>query len=126
MENKGRKIIRSLTMISQIGICMMVPIFLSAWIGVWLNHILNTEIAFLILLFLGIGAAFRNVYILTKSFYAADMKKEHEHLEYIQSLKNYRAEHPEEYETGEADIEGNDIRHTALDSSSGSDSDDYQ
>lgn len=126
MENKGRKILRSFTMISQIGICMMVPIFLCAWIGVWLNRLFHTEIAFLVLLFLGIGAAFRNVYIVTKSFYAADMKKEHEKLEYIQSLKNYRAEHPEEYETGETDIEGNDIRNTALDSGSDSDASDNQ
>jgi len=36
---------------------------------------------------LGIGAAFRNVYYLTKSFYSEDMKKEHERLRYIEELK---------------------------------------
>lgn len=114
----GKKIIRSFAMVTQIGICMMVPIFLCAWIGVWLNRLLHTEIAFVIMLVVGIGAAFRNVYLITRSFYLADMRKEHEQLEYLQSLKNYRKEHPEEYETGETDVEGNDIRSSGVDSNS--------
>lgn len=111
----GKKIIRSFAMITQIGVCMMVPIFLCAWLGVWLNRLLHTDIAFVLMLILGIGAAFRNVYILTKSFYMADMRKEHAQLEYIQSLKNYRKEHPEEYETGETDVERDDIRSDSVD-----------
>lgn len=111
----GKKIIRSFAMVTQIGICMMVPIFLCAWIGVWLNRLLHTEIAFVIMLVVGIGAAFRNVYLITRSFYLADMRKEHEQLEYIQKLKNYRKEHPEEYETGETDVERNDIRPSGVD-----------
>lgn len=126
MGKKEKKVFRSFTMITQIGISMMVPIFICAWLGAWLNRWLETEVPFLILLIVGIGAAFRNVYILTKSFYMADMKKEHEKLEYIQSLKNYRAEHPEEYETSEADIERDDIRHTDMDSSRGIDTGDRQ
>lgn len=114
----GKKIIRSFAMVTQIGICMMVPIFLCAWIGVWLNRLLHTEIAFVIMLVVGIGAAFRNVYLITRSFYLADMRKEHEQLEYLQSLKNYRKEHPEEYETGETDVEGNDIRSSGVGSNS--------
>lgn len=126
MGKKEKKIFRSFSMITQIGISMMVPIFICVWIGTWLDRWLHTEVPFLILLVLGIGAAFRNVYILTKSFYMADMRKEHEQLEYIQHLKNYRAEHPEEYETSEADIERDDIRHTDMDSAGGTDPDDRQ
>ncbi len=126
MGKKEKKIIRSFTMITQISISMMVPIFICAWLGVWLNRLLQAEMPFLILLILGIGAAFRNVYILTKSFYMADMKKEHERLEYIQSLKNYRAEHPEEYETSETDIERDDLRNTNMDSGGSIDSGDRQ
>lgn len=111
----GKKIIRSFAMVTQIGICMMVPIFLCAWIGVWLNRLLHTEIAFVIMLVVGIGAAFRNVYLITRSFYLADMRKEHEQLDYLQNLKNYRKEHPEEYETGETDLERNDIRPSGVD-----------
>ena len=113
-------------MITQIGVCMMVPIFLCAWLGVWLNRLFHTDIAFVLMLILGIGAAFRNVYILTKAFYMADMRKEHAQLEYIQSLKNYRKEHPEEYETGETDVERDDIRSDRMDRDDRSDIGDRQ
>lgn len=96
MDNKDTKIIKSIVMITQIGISMLVPIFLCAALGVWLNRLFNTQICFLVLVFLGIGAAFRNVYILTKSFYSEDMKKEHDRLKYIQELKDYSKNHPEE------------------------------
>lgn len=89
MNNKDTKVIKSLVMVTQIGISMLVPIFLCAALGVWLNRLFNTQICFLVLVFLGIGAAFRNVYILTKSFYSEDMKKEHDRLKYIQELKDY-------------------------------------
>lgn len=74
-------------MISQIGISMMVPIFLCAGIGWWIDGQFHTRIWFLIMIFIGIGAAFRNVYMITRSFYSADLKKEQERLEYIESLK---------------------------------------
>lgn len=117
----GKKIIRSFTMITQISVCMLVPIFLCVWIGVWLNRLLHTEIAFVVMLIVGIGAAFRNVYIVTKAFYMSDMRKEHQQLEYIQSLKNYRKEHPEEYETGETDVERDDLRSAGVDRDSSTD-----
>lgn len=94
MGKKERTIIRCLTMISQIGISMMVPMFLCAGIGWWLDRQFHTQAWFLIMLFIGIGAAFRNVYFLTKSFYSEDMKKEHERLQYIQDLKDYSKKHP--------------------------------
>lgn len=93
---KDRKVLRSFTMISQIGISMMVPIFLCGLIGYWLNHQFHGEIFFPILLVVGIGAAFRNLFILTKTFYAKDMKKEQEAAKYMEELKHYRDTHPEE------------------------------
>lgn len=96
MDDKNRKIIKSIVMVTQISINMLVPIFLCAAIGVWLSRLLNTQVCFLVLVFIGIGASFRNVYILTKSFYSADMKREHDRLEYIKELKNYSSQHPEE------------------------------
>ena len=119
----GKKIIRSFAMVTQISVFMLVPIFLSAWIGVWLNRLLHTDIAFVIMLIIGIGAAFRNVYVVTKTFYMADMRKEHAQLEYIQSLKNYRKEHPEEYETGETNVTGDDLRSSGMDRDGSGDSD---
>ena len=78
MSKKEKKILRSFMMITQISITMLVPIFISGWLGTWLNRLFGTQIIFPFMLLLGIGAAFKNVYILTKSFYEADMKKEHE------------------------------------------------
>lgn len=96
MDNRDTKILKSLVMVTQIGITMLVPIFLCAALGIWLNRLFDTQICFLILVFLGIGASFKNVYILTKSFYSEDMKKEHERIKYIQELKDYSKNHPEE------------------------------
>lgn len=96
MDDKGRKVFRSFAMVSQIGISMMVPIFLCGAIGWWINRLTGMQVWFLLMLFLGIGAAFRSVYMITKSFYSEDMKKEHERLKYIQELKDYRMAHPDE------------------------------
>lgn len=93
---KEKKVLRSFVMISQIGISMMVPIFLGGMLGYWLKEWFHQEIVFLLFLLVGVGAGFRNMYVITRSFYAGDMKKEHEELEYMDSLKNYRKEHPEE------------------------------
>ena len=62
---------------------------------------LNSVVAFIyiifpILLLLGIGSGFRSVYMVTKSFYASDKKKENEKLQYMEDLKNYRKTHPDE------------------------------
>lgn len=87
MGEKERKLFKSFTMISQIGISMMVPIFLCAGIGWWMDGQFHTQIWFLVMIFIGMGAAFRNVYMLTRSFYSEDIKKEQERLDYIESLK---------------------------------------
>lgn len=84
---KNSKIVRSFMMISQIGFSMMVPIFLCIFFGIKLNEWLDTVYFMPVFLFLGIAAAFRNVYYLTKNFYAKDKKKEDDELAYIENLK---------------------------------------
>lgn len=101
MDKQSRKVLQCFTMILQIGISMMVPIFLCAGIGWWLDRQFHTQVWFLIMLFIGIGAAFRNVYILTRSIYSEDMREEHERLKYIQDLKEYSKNHPTENGTEE-------------------------
>ncbi len=101
MDEKNRKVFKSFVMVTQIGISMMVPIFLCAALGVWLNRITGADACFLVAIFIGIGAAFRNMYVLTKSFYSKDMKEEHDRLEYIRKIKEQKksdsAEPKEEY-----------------------------
>lgn len=98
MSKKEKSVLRALTMISQISISMLVPIFLCAAIGWWINDRFDKPIWFVVMIIIGIGAAFRNVYILTLSFYSEDMRKEHERLQYIQDLKDYSKNHPQDKE----------------------------
>lgn len=78
---------KGLALISQIGISMLVPIFLCIYLGIKLDAWLQTEYIMLIFLVLGIGAAFRNVYHLTKSFYAKDKAREDEVLKHMEHMK---------------------------------------
>lgn len=98
MNKKEKNILKAFTMVSQIGITILVPICLSGWIGWWLDGQFRTQIWFVIMIILGIGAAFRNVYYLTKSFYSEDMRKEHERLRYIEELKKQGQERREAME----------------------------
>lgn len=73
-----KSIIEGIAMITQLGITMMVPIFLSAFLGYKIDQWLSTNFFVLIFLFIGFLAAFRNAYYLTKKFYMKDKSKEDE------------------------------------------------
>ena len=79
-------------MITQIGISVIVPIFIGAFLGYQLDQWLETSFLFLVFLAFGIAAAFRNIYKLTKPFYAADLKREQAEQAYWDSLKKARGE----------------------------------
>ena len=86
MKKKGG-IARSFMMLSQISISMLVPIFLCVFFGIKLNEWLEAKWCVPVFVFLGMGASIRNVYHLTKNFYAKDKKREDEELAYIENLK---------------------------------------
>ena len=86
MAKKGQ-VARSFMMVSQIGISMLVPIFLCLFLGIKLNEWLDAKLFVPVFLFLGMGAAVRNVYHITKTFYAKDKKREDEELAYMENLK---------------------------------------
>lgn len=94
---KKRGWVKSLMMISQIGLTMMAPILICVLLGIFLNNWLNTVYFVPVFLFLGIVAAFRNAYHLTKSFYAKDKKREDAELEYIEALKREGEAKKKEY-----------------------------
>ncbi|MBQ9563655.1 MAG: AtpZ/AtpI family protein [Lachnospiraceae bacterium] len=77
MKKKDREILRAWTLVLQIGISMMVPVFVGFFLGKWLDERLGT--GFLMPVFLGLGmlAAFRNTYLLLKG-YLAQIRKEDE------------------------------------------------
>ena len=86
MGKKGQ-VARSFMMITQISISMLVPIFLCLFFGIKCNEWLDAKLFVPVFLFIGMGAAIRNVYHITKSFYAKDKKREDDELAYIENLK---------------------------------------
>lgn len=69
------KVVRTMALISQIGISMMVPIFMMLFIGIWIEDKFGIQLT-LILILLGIAAGFRNCYILLMNASKAPKKKE--------------------------------------------------
>lgn len=61
-----RTVYQSLAFISQFGITMVVPIFLCAFLGWYLDQKFQTSYLFIVLFFVGALAGFRNIYILSK------------------------------------------------------------
>lgn len=90
MKQEDKQVWRTIMMISQIGITMMTPIFLSAFIGYELDKVLNTGYWFIVFLVLGVCAGFRSVYRITKSFYWRDLKKEEANQQYFDDLKSQK------------------------------------
>lgn len=58
-----KEVFRSLTMVTQLGVSVMVPIFMCLFIGYMIDKYFNTS-TLLVFLFLGIGAGIRNAYIM--------------------------------------------------------------
>jgi len=105
MAKKGG-IAKSFMMISQISISMLVPIFLCLFFGIKLNEWLDTVWFVPVFLLLGMGASIRNVYHLTKGFYAKDKKREDEELAYIENLKKAGERNRQRRENREKNAEG--------------------
>ena len=63
------EVYRSLTLILQFGINMLVPIFLCSYIGWWVDKKLQTSFVFILMFFLGALAGGRNVYRMAKQIF---------------------------------------------------------
>lgn len=68
------KALRYLTLISQFGIHMLVPIFMCSFIGIYLDRKLGTEFLMIVLFFIGALAGFRNIYVLSLKMIREDEK----------------------------------------------------
>ena len=68
---------KALSKLTQVGVTMIVTIGMCFFIGKWLDKKLGTDIIFLaILTFLGVGAAFRNLYMMVMLEYKKEEEKE--------------------------------------------------
>ena len=75
---------RALSKLSQVGITMVVTIGMCFFIGKWVDKKLGTDIIFLaIFTLLGIGAAFRNLYVLVMLDFKKEEKKEEKQRELL-------------------------------------------
>lgn len=68
-QKYDKDVYKSMTLITQFGINMLVPIFLCTFIGIYLDKKLGTQFIVIILFFLGAAAGARNVYIFAKGIY---------------------------------------------------------
>lgn len=71
---KKNEIIRSLAMVTQLGLNMLAPVILCAFVGTWLDERFGWSIT-AILLILGIMAGARNTWILVKQMQPSDTKR---------------------------------------------------
>jgi Uncharacterized protein conserved in bacteria len=74
IENAGEKLVndflKGISLITQIGINLFITIFLGLMAGKFLDNLFNTKPIFLIIfILLGIAAAFRNLFIMTKKYF---------------------------------------------------------
>lgn len=65
----NKSVFQSLTLISQFGITMLVPIFLCSLVGWYIDEKIGTSYWFVVLFFVGALAGFRNIFILAKKIY---------------------------------------------------------
>lgn len=66
---KNNKVYRTLAFFTQITVNMLVPVFLCAFCGHYLDQWLGTSFIVVIMFFAGALAGFRNVYFLAKKLY---------------------------------------------------------
>ena len=59
------KILKMFAILSQIGTAMLVPIFVMLGIGLWIDEKFSTRLV-LVFLLLGIGAGFRNCFLIVR------------------------------------------------------------
>lgn len=82
---------KALSKLSQVGITMVVTIGLCFFIGKWLDEKLGTNVIFLsIFTLLGIGAAFRNLYVMVILDYKKQEEKEKQQNYLIQKDEKHK------------------------------------
>lgn len=76
---KKRNIHKSLMMITQFSINMIVPIVLCSFAGYYIDKLLGTGFVIIILFFVGAAAGFRNIYIMSKGIYEDNSEEKRKH-----------------------------------------------
>ncbi len=64
MDDNKKSLIKTLGLVSSMGISVALAIAIGVWIGLQLDKWLGTKYFFFIFLFIGIAAGFRNIFII--------------------------------------------------------------
>ncbi len=64
-----KSVYRALTMITQFGLNMLVPIFACSFLGIFIDRKLGTSFFTIVLFFIGALAGFRNVFIFARKIF---------------------------------------------------------
>lgn len=64
------EVLEGLALITQIAMAMMVSMGISIAIGYWLDDFFGTKFCIVIMVFIGIGAAIKSMFNVTKGFYS--------------------------------------------------------
>lgn len=94
---KKKTVFRALTMITQFGINMIVPILLCTFLGIFLDRLFSTSFLVIILFFIGALAGFTNVFRLARNIYS---QSDEEHINYY-GAEGSRQEDDQENASGE-------------------------
>ncbi len=73
-----KSVYRSLALISQFGINMLVPIFLCTFLGIYLDRKLGTSLLVVIFFFVGALAGARNIYRMSQKIFEEAPKRDGE------------------------------------------------
>lgn len=90
LKKDHNNIAKALVMFVQVTITMLSPLLVCGCIGLWLNQKFHTTIWFLVMMGLGVLAAFRNFFHLVRGFYEKDLERENAQREYFDSMKRER------------------------------------
>ncbi|MGN0347301.1 MAG: AtpZ/AtpI family protein [Lachnospiraceae bacterium] len=71
-KDASGKTVQMLTLITQFGINMLVPIFLCFFLGMFLDRKLGTNFLMIVFFFVGAFAGFRNIYLFSKKNLKSD------------------------------------------------------
>ncbi|MFI3213359.1 MAG: AtpZ/AtpI family protein [Eubacteriales bacterium] len=91
----NNNVYKSLTLVTQFSINMLVPIFLCSFIGDFLDRKLGTSFWVILLFFVGAMAGFRNVYVFAKKIYDSKETRPSEMYgtNQVKKRRNIKSEH---------------------------------
>ena len=92
-----KSVVRSLALITQFGITMIVPILLCTFLGIFLDRLFSTSFLVIVFFFLGALAGFTNIFRLARTIYT---RSDEQHINYYDTNGRRTNEHDQE------DLEG--------------------